>query len=183
MAIIGIDYSLTCPAVSVINPEDQSFQESSHFFLTDTKKYAGRWNNVIGLMHKHYTSEIQRYEQIAKWATDFVTEGDQVFIEDYSMGSTGKVFHIAENTAILKYLLYRKGINYITVPPTVIKKFYSGKGNATKDKMYDAFVRNTGIDLKVIVGNTGKLASPVTDIIDAFSIGLYGYDYIRKQQD
>ena len=31
---------------------------------------------------------------------------EQIAIEGYSMGSKGKVFHIAENTGVLKYKIY-----------------------------------------------------------------------------
>lgn len=182
MSIVGIDYSLTSPGVSIIYLDDQSFQTSQHFYLTNVKKYIGTWNdNIYGCMHKTYNSEIERYQQIASWAANLLTEGDIVFIEDYSMASVGKTFHIAENTAILKYLLYLKGIQYITVPPTVIKK-YAGKGNANKEQMYAYFLTKTGIDLKSQLGMTAKLSSPVTDIVDSFYIGLYGYDYIRQRQ-
>ncbi len=48
-----------------------------------------------------------------------------------------EVFLIAENTAILKYKIYQMDVPLITIPPTVIKKFYTTKGNATKEHMMD----------------------------------------------
>ena len=35
-------------------------------------------------------------------------EYDVISIEDYSMGSRGRVFHIGENAGILKYRLWKK---------------------------------------------------------------------------
>lgn len=179
--IIGIDYSLNSPAVSVLNADNPTFQNSQHYFLTNTKKYVGHWDNITGSLHKVYTSEMQRYEQIAKWVMDiaFPQFDDTVIIEDYSMGSTGRVFNIAENCGILKYLLYLRNIKYITVPPTVIKKSFCLKGNGSKEQMYEAFVSKTKIDLMKIVGATGKLSNPVTDIVDSFAIGLYSHDSFR----
>ena len=125
---------------------------------------------------------MQRYLNIASWAVYScgLTSADIVFLEDYSMGSRGRVFAIAENTAILKYLLHYNSIKCKTVPPTVIKKSFSGRGNATKEQMYDAFVQRTGFDLKMTVGAFGKLSNPVTDLVDSFAIGLYGCDYIWR---
>ena len=181
MRCVGIDYSLRCPAVSVIG-DDLTFGNSRHYYLTNTKKYVGIFNNIKGYSHKPYLTEMQRYLGIASWAV-YDTElksDDIVFLEDYSMGSTGRIFSIAENTAILKYLLHYNSISYITVPPTTLKKHFQGKGNADKEKMYEAFVEKTGIALKCLFQTTAKVTNPISDICDAFALGLYGHDYIRN---
>ena len=59
-------------------------------------------------------------------------------IEDYSFGSKGRVFNLAENCGLLKYMLFKKGYRFFTVPPTVVKKFATGKGNANKEAMVKA---------------------------------------------
>lgn len=125
---------------------------------------------------------MQRYLNIASWAVYScgLTSDDIVFLEDYSMGSRGQNFKIAENTAILKYLLYYNEIDCITIPPTVIKKSFSGRGNATKEQMYDAFVQRTGFDLKMTVGAFGKLSNPVTDIVDSWALSLYGHAFLNS---
>lgn len=181
MRIIGIDYSLNCPAVSVI-ADDTTFEKSHHYYLTNTKKYAGKFDNITGRMHKPYLTEMQRYLGIASWAVydTGLQSDDIVFLEDYSMGSTGRIFAIAENTAVLKYLLYHNCISYITVPPTTLKKYFQGKGNADKEAMYIAFQEKTGEDLKQRFNTTAKVNNPITDIVDAFALGLYGHDYIRN---
>src|ERR1700722_5628355 len=107
MRYIGIDYSLTSPAVCILGP-DLSFQSSKHYYLTDTKKYQGVFGNITGHQQPFFTNDMQRYLGIASWAlySCGIQKGDLVFLEGYSMGSKGQVFNIAENTAILKYLLY-----------------------------------------------------------------------------
>lgn len=124
---------------------------------------------------KPYSKPIERYENIALWALSIVGDADHVGIEDYSMGSRGKVFHIAENTAILKYLLTKKGVPYRTYPPTVIKKF-AIKGNADKSLMYAAYIKDTGSDLRTRLSYTGKkVGSPISDIVDSYFIAKYLY--------
>jgi Holliday junction resolvasome RuvABC endonuclease subunit len=122
----------------------------------------------------------ERYENIASWVltilAGFEKEKVTILIEDYSFGSKGRVFNLAENCGILKYMLYKAGYRFFTVPPTVVKKYATGKGNATKEKMYDAFVVETGIDLHNIISRTTKLGSPTTDIVDAWYIARYMID-------
>jgi Holliday junction resolvasome RuvABC endonuclease subunit len=96
------------------------------------------------------------------------------------MGSKGRVFHIAENTGILKYRLWKYGVDFEAVPPTVIKKFATGKGNADKEKMQTAFVAENNLDIKFELGMTEKQWNPSSDIIDAYWICKYGYQQMRS---
>ncbi len=48
-------------------------------------------------------------------------------LEGYSFGSKGKVFHIAENTGILKYKIHNMGVPLEVIPPTTVKKFATGQ--------------------------------------------------------
>ena len=41
------------------------------------------------------------------------------------------------------------GWDYTLLPPSVIKKFATDKGNANKDLMLDAFEKDTGVNLEV----------------------------------
>lgn len=180
---VGIDYSLSCPAVAVsIN---KNFKDSKVYFLTDRNKVAGLVHkNVVGVLHDEYLCEQERYENIANWVLEILNNLTDreiyIIIEDYSFGSKGKVFHIAENCGVLKYLLFKNGYNFFTVPPTVVKKFATGKGNADKQKMYDAFVEETKLDLHNIISPTTKLGSPTTDVVDAWYMSRYMIDSIER---
>ena len=58
--------------------------------------------------------------------------------------------------------------------PSEIKKFATGKGNANKMLMYEAFVEETGDDLAnlfEIDDYSGQ--SPVSDIVDSYYIAKY----------
>ena len=95
------------------------------------------------------------------------------------MGSRGKVFNIAENTGVLKYKIYNLGIPLEIVPPTTVKKFATGKGNSDKDQMHQAFMQDTGIDLKYkITPDKTKVSNPVSDIVDSYYICKFLYDKI-----
>ena len=68
-------------------------------------------------------------------------------------------------------------LKYETVVPSVVKKGATGKGNADKDKMYEAFVKETKIDLKKIF-DTDKVGNPISDIVDSYYIQKVGYEGI-----
>ena len=188
---IGIDYSLSSPGICVNTSKGEfRYEDCTFYFLTNTKKYDATFcrpfvTNVryIGTSHKPYTSEPERYSQIADWAINIIKSyGDAttgmnrikptIQIEDYSYGSTGRVFHIAENLGLLKYKLKMEcGWDYNLIPPSVIKKFATGKGNANKELMIDAFEKDTGTNLAQVFDTTSK--SPVSDVADAYFICKY----------
>lgn len=173
--IVGIDYSLTSPCVCV--SRDKTFSNSFFYFLNDRKTVQGKFHNILGEEHQEYLTDQERYENNASWVLSILSDFDKrevtILIEDYSFGSKGRVFNLAENCGILKYMLYKAGYNFFTVPPTVIKKYATGKGNATKEKMYESFVKDTFVDLHSIISPTTKLGSPTTDIVDAWYIARY----------
>ena len=171
--IIGIDYSLTSPAVCV-NDGKLKF-----YYLTTKKKWIGQQSkDIIGYEHKEWTDPIQRFTYISDFVFDilFTTNNPKIFIEGYSFGSKGQgLFQIAENCGILKYRLLEKNYGYNTVVPSVVKKGATGKGNADKDMMYEAFVKETNIDLKQIF-DTEKVGNPISDIADSYFIQRVGYE-------
>ena len=179
--IIGIDYSLTSPAVCV-NDVNLMF-----YYLTNKKKWIGRQSeNIIGYEHDEWTDPIKRFKNISNFV--FYVLGkhisntigfrsiEHIYIEGYSYGSKGQgLFQIAENCGILKYRLLENYLPYSTVVPSVVKKGATGKGNADKDMMYEAFVKETKINLKKIF-DTEKVGNPISDIADSYFIQKVGYE-------
>lgn len=179
--VIGIDYSLTCPCVCVSN--NKVFADNYFYFLHNSKKYTGTAINIMGDQHDDYLCEQERYENIASWVLSIIEPFDkketEILIEDYSFGSKGRVFNLAENCGLLKYLLYKNGYNFSTVAPTVVKKYATGKGNASKEKMYESFLELTNLDIIDLYSNT-KLGSPITDIVDSYYIAMYMWDSVQN---
>ena len=173
--IIGIDYSLTSPAVCVNIDGDAGLM---FYYLTSKKKYIGMMSEeIVGYEHKEWKDPIERFKYISDFALDIISPliNPLVYIEGYSYGSKGQgLFQIAENCGILKYRLLEKGYGYNTVVPSVVKKGATGKGNADKDKMYEAFVKETKIDLKKLF-DTEKVGNPISDIVDSYFIQKVGY--------
>ena len=101
----------------------------------------------------------------------------EVFIEGYAYGMTSNRAPIYENTAILKHRLWKNKLPFTMYPPTVIKKFATGKGNANKEQMYEAFVDEllTPTDLKErLTPKAKKVINPISDIVDSYFITKCG---------
>jgi Holliday junction resolvasome RuvABC endonuclease subunit len=185
--IAGIDYSMTSPSICVYegNLVDFHHKGCRWFFLT-SKKNLGDGQFMEGRIESSFFPEwnnsIQRFKNIASWAVERVRDCSLVMIEDYSMGSKGKVFHIAENCGILKHELYVNEIPFATVPPTVLKKFATGKGNSSKEEMYDSFQTETKVNVIDHINPKLKESdNPISDIVDSFFLAKYcaiGYQSI-----
>lgn len=186
MICAGIDLSLTSPAICLnLNEETFDFDHCRFFYLTDQQKRLNVHEKFKGALFPEYGSQYERYQNISNWVVNILhTFGVvNVFLEDYSFGSTGRVFHIAENTGILKYLLWHNNIKFVTIPPTVIKKVATGKGNANKELMQAAFINETQINLKAMFNLSEKQWNPSSDIIDSFYICKYGALGYQKTVD
>ena len=64
---------------------------------------------------------------------------------------------------------FSEAIPVDTLTPSEVKKFGSGKGNASKDLMYESFLKETGVNL-IYELNMKQLGNPATDIVDAYYI-------------
>jgi Holliday junction resolvasome RuvABC endonuclease subunit len=173
----GIDYSMSCPSITVGSSED--FSKCHTFFYLDKKKMEGKHkHNIYGIMPFPYDHEMERFHNIAQWAMSIMTrfKVKEVCLEGYAMGAKGRIFNIAENTALLKHQLWLNHIKYHTPSPNSVKKFYTGKGNAGKDIMHDSFVSRTGVDLTVVLNHSSD-SNPISDIVDSHAMLCYGIQH------
>lgn len=179
--IAGIDYSLTSPAICVAEVVNNQikFENCRFHFIRQTKSQESF--GVFKLYeYPKYSNEMERYIGLANWTIETIRwyngRVECVYLEDYAFAATGRVFNIAENMGILKYKLQREKFNYVTIPPTVVKKHATGKGNANKELMYDTFLAETEVDLKEeLTPRSTSITNPVSDIVDAYYICRTGF--------
>jgi hypothetical protein len=125
---------------------------------------------------------------MASWVMNILAPLDKeevyILIEDYAFAAKGRVFNLAENCGLLKYLLYKGGYKFSTIAPSVIKKHATGKGNATKELMYACFHDQTGIDLISVYSAVGRrLDSPITDIVDSYYLTKWMRDSLTNKTE
>ena len=102
--IAGIDYSTSSPSICINVGQDIDF----HYLTTVKKNCKFEENGVFSFAGTHlpkFSLKTQQYDFIARWAISVLDryELDHIFIEDYAFAATGKVFHIGENTGLLKH--------------------------------------------------------------------------------
>ena len=174
--VAGIDYSLNGPCGCIFQgdiTQDFDFKQCSFYYLTNIKSLAEVFEyRFYGELFNEFNHECQRYNSISDWAVDKVLGCDYVGLEGYAYGASGRaIFQIAENCGLLKYKLWEAGITVDVIPPTKVKKEATGKGNADKRRMVDAFELDTGVNLqKLITPKRATIGSPVSDIADAYFI-------------
>jgi len=184
MNIIGVDYSITSPAICINMGE-------KFYFLSHQKKYTDWiWKDKIfgysifkemKVDTKHST---RKYDIISTWAIDIINRYKPCYcvLEGYSYGSINQSmsFNIAENTQALKQKIYKENIDMDIVPPSSCKKAFTGKGNATKFAMYVAFTEKTGIDLSKIFDTLNVDKNPISDLVDSYALCHY---FINKDKN
>lgn len=172
--VVGIDYSMSCPSICVHCGNTWSFDNCHFHFLTPKKKFNWSKGAFSGTLHKEYLSEQERFDNIAAWAISHIPKKSIVGIEGYAYASKGVVFHIGENTGLLKHYLWQNKLSFNVFSPPTIKKFATGKGNANKLAMYHSFVAETQVDISAII-DCVEGESPMSDIIDSYYIAKYAF--------
>ena len=189
----GIDYSMTHPAMCCYHTTDDVLRW--YYMSTEKSKLKSDSNLFSAHIPVSKTSakdiaagtiddSFDRYNLIAEYFMKIidVLKPKCVFLEGYSFGSTGQIFNIAENTGILKSKLFDAGHKVLTLPPTTVKKYATGKGTASKQMMKDCFMRPSTQLKKIVFENRvtdlSKVAHykerPFTDLIDAYYVLRYG---------
>lgn len=189
--IYGVDYSLSCPCICRLS-NNGKFIDSKFKFLSNRKRdISSSKLNIQCEFHKLYKTDQERYDHISNTMIQFIETEQKdlideifVFIEGYAMGAKGLVFNIAECTGIFKHKIHQHHWKLITVPPTVIKQFATGKGNSNKEKMYQAFLSRGNPDIiKQYFCKDVKVTNPVSDIVDAYFIALWGKTQVINNKE
>lgn len=175
--ICGIDYSMTSPAICIHSGDEWDLKNCQFYYRTSVKKLHVTVPKFEGMLQEDYLQEEERFYNSALWAERIIQKHKPVFaaLEGYAMGAKGKVFHIGENTSLLKHIMWRNKLKFIVPPPTVIKKFATGKGNANKEKMEEAFVEQTSFDIRKAIGQSDASFNPSSDLIDAYYMCKYAF--------
>ena len=170
MVIAGIDYSMTSPAICIHKGKEWSLDNCKFYFRTDKKTFELKTSRFHSSLIDKWTCNEERFAQGAEWARSILSaeKPERVTLEGYAMGAKGLVFHIGENTGQLKQVLWQLKLPFDVPAPSAIKKFATGKGNANKEKMEEAFLAETGFDMRPILLQTKLSFTPSADIIDAY---------------
>ncbi|WP_121605327.1 crossover junction endodeoxyribonuclease RuvC [Virgibacillus sp. Bac332] len=114
--------------------------------------------------------EPQRFMDLADKVISYIGQGDSVTIEGFSYGSRGQGVSTQYGIgwAIRMKLVELQGMDYIykytDVAPSALKKFVTGKGNASKDIMMRDVFKKWGFE------------NNSNNICDAYALARYGLE-------
>lgn len=97
--------------------------------------------------------KLRGVERLAAWYEwlDHMIEDvrpDVAVIEGYAMGARGRaIFGVGEWGGVARLRLHLDGILIVEVAPATIKKYATGRGNATKPDMRMELFKRTGFDI------------------------------------
>ncbi|MBO7043108.1 hypothetical protein J6W34_00855 [bacterium] len=176
MKIAGLDLSMSCPAITVFDCDKELKLENLEFhYLIGTKKQLVTKTNPYYTEGKpiptEYNSNEERWDMIGNWVYDCVKDCEWLNLESQSYGSVGSMLcQISEMHGVVKHILYKNNIKIQLTPPSQNKKAFSGKGNATKLEMIDAFNIKYGCNILQDYNITGNNLHPVEDIVDSVAL-------------
>jgi len=199
--IIGVDYSITSPAVCFRDNGKLVFFGYTSL-KTQTQYYFE--NNQAVVMLKptiaEYDSKYERYNYTAYQFFKMFTQYSQKIhgkpgvqfhkfgtfvIEEFNPNPklAKNIIDLVEATSFFKHAVFSEYYdNLLSANITKIKKYFTGRGDAKKPDMQKAFVEKTKIDLAKLIGRDWD-KHPTEDMIDAYAIMCYGentpFDEIR----
>lgn len=99
------------------------------------------------------------------------TETDSIIIEGFSFGSKGQGSDFQYGIGwLVRTMLFTKGVSYLDVAPTQVKKFATGKGNSAKPQMILPIYKKWGYE------NTSD------NVIDAYILARIGYSIDHQEE-
>jgi Holliday junction resolvasome RuvABC endonuclease subunit len=100
---------------------------------------------VVGVIRSKAKGE-RRLAEIRDAVEELAFEADVVVLEGYSYASANQAHQIGELGGVIRLTLWQRRKPFVEVPPAVLKKFATGKGNADKDAMLAAAIRRFGFE-------------------------------------
>ena len=173
MKIYGVDASLMSTGIAKTND-----------LVTD---------NVTTKSIQSKKKGVERLVEIRQEVFKEVMYGNLVVIESYAFSRPNQAHQIGELGGVLRVMFYETNLKVLEVAPTQLKKFATGKHNASKEEIAVAAYKKWGIecrtndetDAAVLVyiglaymGNTDGLTAYQQEVIDA----LYGKSEVKKKR-
>lgn len=178
MIVCGIDYSLTSPAITIHSGSVWDVSNCKFYYFMHKEKQLVTSGQFYGTLYPEYTNDAHRYDNLANWSLDIIKSNaaERIFLEGYAFGAVGRVFHIAENGGLLKYKIWKEKIPLQTFTPSEVKKYATDKGNAPKEKLYEAFLAETTVDIRKKLGIMRETQwNPISDIVDSYYLAKLGF--------
>jgi Holliday junction resolvasome RuvABC endonuclease subunit len=105
-----------------------------------------------------------------------VVEGaDLVAVEGYAYARANQAHQLGELGGVIRLLLHECGVRYVDVPPAVLKRYATGRGNAGKGQVLVEAVKRLGYE-----GSDDNEADALW--LRALALDAYGHPVVRMPQ-
>jgi Holliday junction resolvasome RuvABC endonuclease subunit len=158
MIVMGLDVS-TVIGVAVVSSEEREILHTEELTAprkTGLPRAADLVGGVVSLC--------------SKWDPDFLV------IEGYGFANSHTLATLVEVGTVVRYFMWQDGHQFLLVPPPSLKKFVTGDGHATKDRMMLSVFKNWGHEAK-----TNNTADAVG--LAMFGLGCAGITHTKAQVD
>lgn len=145
MRILGLDPSLTSLGWALYDDHELIYQSGS---IRSLLKDAERLANIRARLQKIIET----------------TKPGRAVIEGYAYGAINRAHDQGEVGGLVRLLCYDLHIPYEIVPPSTLKKWTTGKGNAKKDYMLLRVYKRWGVEFETI------------DEADAYALARWGFE-------
>lgn len=184
--LAGIDLSLTSTGLVVYTPSENTI---NMFFYATRQKDKNRTRNLICKLNDIETKVIiqpfsrqiakrdviEKYHIIVEDVLEVIVKYNcfKIRMEGYAFDAkSSSLSKLHELGGILKYSFYKRGIKWEEIPPTRLKKWFTGSGKASKELMYEHFIHK-GLPPLLNIFEMEKckgVPNPVQDMVDAFAL-------------
>lgn len=166
MVYMGIDQSLTGTGVAVYDGHD------FYYHLFGTEKTKKTKCPTIDRTRRLMTLKAQLRSLIEQYKPDLIG------MEGMAFGAQGAaIFDIGGLSHIFRELFIEMGLKFIIAPPTVIKKHWTGKGNANKMLMIET-AEFRGVEIPFVKKYTDHPEKKFDDnVVDAHAICNFLTEY------
>jgi crossover junction endodeoxyribonuclease RuvC len=148
--VVGLDASLTGSGLVVLD------DQTSKIIYVNTFR-----NKLDGTTRLAYLKT-----EICSVLQEYASKKYPVFIEGYGFSFRGCDFKLAELGGILRLAINENlGMEYQEIPPTTLKMFVTGKGNAPKNVMLEQVFRRFNIGSEVLKDDNQ---------VDAYALAKFG---------
>lgn len=123
----------------------------------------------ISTVPDDYVSHFHRLDYIGQRCMEFVEvhRPKIIAIEGYSRGSKQRREEAGELGGHIRWLLVKARIPFMDIPPTILKKFVTGKGNSPKEIMMQQTLKRWGYE------------ASNNDICDAYGLMRLAWQYLQ----
>lgn len=151
LTVIGLDLSLTSTGAVVLSPGEEPHNVAQESMVIKSK-FKGE----------------ARLEHIREQVMVLVglNQPDLIVLEGYAFGRPNAMAALGELSGVIKHSLHVQGWPFMVVPPTRVKKYVCGKGNAKKDEVRLGVYKRWGFEAKT------------NDEIDAYGLARIGLAYL-----